>query len=194
MMFSGALFGVAAIAMTWIRPPKHQSPVVPLTFRQIMGYERVIVGSDGSDSALRGVDRAAEVASASEATLVVVCAYNPVPARAEAKAIASIGPVHEEVRGENTARATLKDSVGRINTDRIPEVQQRAVAGEPAEVLLQVADNPETDLIVVGNRGLGALTGSLLGSVPGDVARDATCDVLIVQTTRVQEASDTRSA
>jgi maltose/moltooligosaccharide transporter len=68
------------------------------------------------------------------------------------------------------------------------------VAGEPAEVLLQVADNPETDLIVVGNRGLGALTGSLLGSVPGDVARDATCDVLIVQTTRVQEASDTRSA
>ena len=49
-----------------------------------------------------------------------------------------------------------------------------------------MADNPETDLIVVGNRGLGALSGSLLGSVPGDIASRATCDVLIVQTTRVQ--------
>lgn len=65
MMFSGALFAVAAIAMTWIRPPKHQSPVIPLTYRQIMGYERVIVGSDGSDSALRGVHRAAEIAASS---------------------------------------------------------------------------------------------------------------------------------
>jgi nucleotide-binding universal stress UspA family protein len=91
-------------------------------------------------------------------------------------------------------RATLKDSVGRINADRIPEVQQRAIAGEPAEVLLEVADNPETDLIVVGNRGLGALSGSLLGSVPGDIASKATCDVLIVQTTRVQNASDSRTA
>jgi maltose/moltooligosaccharide transporter len=36
LMFSGALFLLAAIAMTWIRPPKRQSPVVPLTFRQIM--------------------------------------------------------------------------------------------------------------------------------------------------------------
>jgi nucleotide-binding universal stress UspA family protein len=109
-----------------------------------MGYERVIVGSD---SALRGVDRAAEVASASasEATLVV-CAYNRVPARIEARAVASIGPVHEEARGENTARATWKDSVGGINTDHIPDVQQRAVAGEPAQVLLQAADQPETDL------------------------------------------------
>lgn len=108
--------------------------------------------------------------------------------------MASVGPVHEEVRGESTARAALRESVGRINTDRIPEVQQRVVAGEPAEVILEAADNPETDLIVVGNRGLGALTGSLLGSVPGDVATKATCDVLIVQTTRVQEATDTKSA
>lgn len=195
MMFAGVLFGMAAIAMTWIRPPKRQSPIVPLTFRQIMGYERVIVGSDGSDSALRGVDRAAEVASASEASLVVVCAYNPLPAREQAKLANTMGPVHQEVRGENNARATLKDSVGRINTDRIRAVQQRAVAGEPAEALLEVADSPETDLIVVGNRGLGALSGSLLGSVPGDIASRATCDVLIVQTTRVQRPADpTRTA
>lgn len=37
-------------------------------------------------------------------------------------------------------------------------------------------------MIVVGNRGLGAADGQLLGSVPGDVAKNAVCDVLIVQT------------
>jgi maltose/moltooligosaccharide transporter len=79
MMFAGALFLCAAIAMTWIRPPKRQSPVVPLTFRQIMGYDRVLVGSDGSPSSLYAVDRAAEAAAAAEARMVVICAYNPLP-------------------------------------------------------------------------------------------------------------------
>jgi maltose/moltooligosaccharide transporter len=194
MMFSGALFACAAVAMTWIRPPKRQSPVIPLTYRQIMGYQRVIVGSDGSDSALRGVDRAAEIAAASEADLVVVCAYNPLPARDQAKLSATVGPVHEEVRGEDTARAALRESVGRINTDRIRAVEQRAVAGEPAQALLDAADNPDTDLIIVGNRGLGALSDSVLGSVPGDVARHATCDVLIVQTTLADEAAGRETA
>lgn len=58
------------------------------------------------------------------------------------------------------------------------------VAAEPARALLDVAgDNPK-NLIVVGNRGLGAVDGQLLGSVPGDVVKNALCNVLIVQTTR----------
>ncbi len=181
MMFSGVLFGVAALAMTWIRPPEHQSTVIPLTYRQIMGYERVIVGSDGSDSALRGVHRAAEIAASSEAELLVVCAYNPDATQVPA-AVDPASATHQEVRGEGQARATLKDSVGRINTARIPEVHQRAVAVEPADALLGAADNADTDLIVVGHRGLGAEGETLLGSVPGAVTRRATCDVLIVQT------------
>src|SRR5215210_1331509 len=84
MRFSGALFLAGAVAMTWIRPPKRQSPVVPLTFRQIMGYGRVLVGTDGSPSSLRAVDRAAEVAAAAEAELILATVYNPMTARQEA--------------------------------------------------------------------------------------------------------------
>jgi universal stress protein family protein len=39
--------------------------------------------------------------------------------------------------------------------------------------------------IIVGNRGMGALSGHLLGSVPGDIAHRAPCDVLIVQTEQI---------
>jgi nucleotide-binding universal stress UspA family protein len=181
MVMAGVLFLCGAVAMTWIRPPKRQSPIIPLTYRRIMGYDRVIVGSDGSDSALRGVHRAAEIAASSEAELMVVCAYNP-QASPESTPADPAAATHEEVRGEDRAGATLKETVARINTARISEVHQRAVAAEPAEALLGAADNPDTDLIVVGNRGLGAEGETLLGSVPGAVARGARCDVLIVQT------------
>jgi nucleotide-binding universal stress UspA family protein len=50
------------------------------------------------------------------------------------------------------------------------------------------AEEEHVDLIVVGNRGLNALTGELLGPVPAGVARGAPCDVLIVQTTPAPEA------
>jgi maltose/moltooligosaccharide transporter len=58
------------------------------------------------------------------------------------------------------------------------------VAGRPAQALLETAgDNPK-NLIVVGNRGLEAEEGHLLGSVPAEVVKKAVCNVLIVQTTR----------
>ncbi len=184
MMFSGALFLCAAVAMTWIRPPKRQSSVIPLTYRSIMGYDRVIVGSDGSDSAIRAVLRAAQVASAAEAELVIACAYNPLSGREEAKLSYAVTDVREHIRGKEAATSALATTVGNINTERIPKVTQILTEGEPSDVLVNIAQAQSADLIVVGNRGLGAVGDSVLGSVPGDVARSAPCDVLIVQTSR----------
>jgi hypothetical protein len=58
------------------------------------------------------------------------------------------------------------------------------VAGDPAQALLDTAGDNTANLIVVGNRGLGAAEGEMLGSVAAAVAKDAKCDVLIVQGTR----------
>ena len=59
----------------------------------------------------------------------------------------------------------------------------RTVKGAPVESLISLAEETGADLLVVGNKGLNSLTGRLLGSVPADAARRATCDVLIVHTT-----------
>ena len=152
--FSGVLFAIAAVAMTWIRPPKKQSPVIPLTFHQIMGNDRILVGTDGSPSSQLAVERAGQVASASEAELVVVTAYDPVRAR-------------------DVARLELTTSAVRDHQ------------GEPANAILSSAAEQAADLIVIGNRGLNAISGHLLGSVPRDVANRAPCDVLVVQTEQV---------
>jgi len=61
------------------------------------------------------------------------------------------------------------------------------VPGDPAQALLDTVGPNPANLIVVGNRGLGASEGQLLGSVPGDVVKNATCDVLIVQTSALDE-------
>jgi maltose/moltooligosaccharide transporter len=55
------------------------------------------------------------------------------------------------------------------------------VHGDPAQALLDTAGDDPAALIVVGNRGLGAASGEVLGAVPAAVVRDAKCDVLIVQ-------------
>ncbi len=189
MRFSGVLFLLAAISMTWIRPPKHQSPIIPLTFRQIMDYRKIMVGSDGTESSLRAVQRAAEVASSSEAELVIACAYNPVPARIEAM-LDTIGDTRMgQVRGEEHARAALALSAEHVNTARTRLAPGIVVEGDPAQAIVDAAVTEGADLIVVGNRGLGALLGTVLGTVPGDIAKMAPCDVLIVQTEGEPEGS-----
>ena len=70
-----------------------------------------------------------------------------------------------------------------IVAERVRNIETRVVEGDPAKALLEVAGTNPANVIVVGNRGLGAADGQLLGSVPGgDVAKNAVCDVVIVQT------------
>src|SRR5919112_3483555 len=80
ILLAGALLGCAALAMLWVNPPRsdEDSTVLPLgSRREITVYDRVVVGSDGSPSALYAVARAHEVAAAAEARMVVVSAYDP---------------------------------------------------------------------------------------------------------------------
>lgn len=153
--------------------------------REISVYDRVIVGSDGSPSALYAVARAHEVAAAAEAQIVVVSAY-------ERESEAQTAPGQEVdgrklLYGEWAAREALRKSVKELTSDRIRDIEQVLVAGKPAEALLRVAGNNPASLIVVGNRGLGAEQGEALGSVPREIVRNAHCDVLVIQTSALSE-------
>ncbi len=62
-------------------------------------------------------------------------------------------------------------------------VEERAVVGAPVDALVELAEETNADLLVVGNVGLSTIAGRLLGSVPANVARRSKSDVLIVHTT-----------
>jgi maltose/moltooligosaccharide transporter len=186
ILLAGVLLGCAAAAMLWVNPPRgdEDSPVMPLAGRrEITVYDHVVVGSDGSPSALYAVSRAHEVAAAAEARIVVVSAYDPGSAAAEGQEIDG----RKLLYGEKAARAAMRTTVQELTSDRIRDIEQVVVAAKPAEALLRVAGQNPASLIVVGNRGLGAQEGEVLGSVPREIVRRAACDVLVIQTSALRE-------
>ncbi|MEV6601102.1 MFS transporter [Actinoplanes sp. NPDC051346] len=187
MTLAGVLLAIGAVAMLWVNPPDEadESPIVPLGGkRSITVYDRVVVGSDGTPTSLYAVDRAAEVALAAQAKLVVVTAYRDGDAGSAASPAEG---AHRDIHGVEAAREALEKSVTGLTRERARYIEQRLVAGDPAQALLDVVGANPANLIVVGNRGLGASRGQLLGSVPGGVVRNAVCDVLVVQTSALDE-------
>ena len=189
IMLAGALMAIGGVAMLWVNPPDEadESPIVPLgAKRSITVYDRVVVGSDGTPTSLYAVDRAAEVAQAAQARLVVVTAYRD-DQDAPAAAPDPAARTHRELYGVEAARAALAKSVTGLTRERARYIDQRLVPGDAAQALLDTVGANPANLIVVGNRGLGAGEGQLLGSVPAGVVRNAVCDVLVVQTSALDE-------
>jgi maltose/moltooligosaccharide transporter len=187
IMLAGILLGIGAVAMLWVNPPDEadESPIVPLgSRRSITVYDRVVVGSDGTPTSLYAVDRAAEVAQAAQARLVVVTAYRD---SGTSTASDSAQAAHRDLYGAEAAREAMAKSVTGLTKERARYIEQRLVEGDPAQALLDAVGANPANLIVVGNRGLGASQGQLLGSVPAGVVRNAVCDVLVVQTSALDE-------
>lgn len=145
-------------------------------------YQTVLVGTDGSDSSYRAVDRAAEIARDTTARLVIVCAYEPATPREVAAAGDVLGDEAFSVVGSAPAEETLRTAAERAAARGAGKIERAAVAGEPVKALVGALQEHQADLLVVGNRGLNTLAGRLLGSVPAAVSRRSPCDVLIVHT------------
>lgn len=126
-----------------------------------MAYDRIMVGTDGSETAQRAEIAAARLARACEAQLLVVAAYDD-PA---------------DVEGLLT-RAEV-----RAREQGLTEVRTEMQRGKAAQVLHDVADQQDVDLLVVGSVGMTGGKRFVLGSVAGSVAQEAPCDLLIVRTT-----------
>jgi maltose/moltooligosaccharide transporter len=124
------------------------------------------------------------VAQAAQAKLVVVTAYRDADPGTAPPAAAGM---HRDIYGVQAARAAMGKSVTDLTRERARNIEQVLVPGDPAQALLDAIGNNPANLIVVGNRGLGANEGQLLGSVPAAVVRNAVCDVLVVQTSALDE-------
>lgn len=146
-------------------------------------YSTVLVGTDGSDSSFRAVDRAALIARDARATLLLACAYRPMSEREVREAQGALGGDSYMVSGSSPAEDVLRDAAARATALGAADVQVRAVPGDPVDGLIALVEERGVDLIVVGNRGLNSLAGRMLGSVPANISHRAKCDVLIVHTT-----------
>ena len=146
-------------------------------------FKRIVVGTDGSETAAEAVRQAIELAKATGATLDIVSAFEPVPQsrlREEAGEIPgdiayAVGP-REDVNGIVEAAAGTAKQGG-------VEAQTHVREGDPADAILDVAEEVKADLVAVGNKGMTGARRFLLGSVPNKISHHAPCSVLIIRTT-----------
>jgi nucleotide-binding universal stress UspA family protein len=145
------------------------------------GYQTIVVGTDGSETSFRAVDRAAALAADADATLVIACAY--FPERPDPRTQDVLGDEAYQVMGSAPADDTVSRARDRAAAAGATKIETEAVQGKPAESLQKVVHSRNADLLVVGNRGLNTLAGRIIGSVPLDVVRHTPIDVLVVHTT-----------
>ena len=141
-------------------------------------YKTIVVGTDGSKSSLLAVERAAGIASAFGAKLIIGVAYY----ENEDQAAKTLRKDSIQVMGDHPAHDILNEAKAAADAVGATDVQTVIQPGTPVEALMTIVTDNDADLLVVGNRGINTLTGRLVGSVPADVARQSECDVMIVHT------------
>ena len=137
----------------------------------------IVVGTDGSPSADAAVGRAAEIAKATGAQVHLVTAYPDVATYGEM--IASSAKA-DPIELRQVAEGVLTRKSRPLEDDGI-EVLTHAGEGDPADVLINVAQEVGADLIVVGARGLSGLQRFLLGSVSSKLSHHSPISVMVVR-------------
>jgi nucleotide-binding universal stress UspA family protein len=132
---------------------------------------RILVATDGSPDAANAVDWLAHVPLPADATVEAVSVIpRPIMNEAVVRTPWSELQAHTE--------RTLAEVRGRL-AGRWPAATGRVLHGDARQAIAETADRDGADLIVVGARGLGAVTAFLVGSVSLGVARHAPCAVLV---------------
>ena len=146
-------------------------------------FKSIVVGTDGSDTATQAVRQAVDLARSVGATLELVSAYEPVPAqRLREERREAPEDLQWAISPREDVDATL-EAAAALAREASVDVNVYPRQGDPADAILDVAEEQEADLVVVGNKGMTGAKRFLLGSVPDKVSHHAPCSVLIVRTT-----------
>ena len=127
-----------------------------------MAYQRILVGTDGSETAVRAVAAATRLAKRLGSKVHIATAFG--------------GNVDKE-----TAVEVVRYARQAVRAEGV-ETQTHLLEGSPDEVLTELAERHGADVIVVGNVGMGKARRFKLGGIAEQVAHGAPCDVLIVHT------------
>ena len=145
-------------------------------------FSSIVVGTDGSETARKAVQQATDLAKQVGASVSLVSAYEPVSnqrLREESRDVPK--DLEWMVNPREDVEATLEEAAREIREAGV-EVEVFARQGDPADAILDVAEEQHADLIVVGNKGMTGAKRFLLGSVPNKVSHHAPSSVLIIRT------------
>ena len=146
-------------------------------------FKRIVVGTDGSETATEAVGTAIDLAKLSKAKLEIVSAYEPVPQqRLKQEEEGISGDVSHVINPREDVEFILEKAAGKAKKAKV-DVVTHPREGDPADAILDVAEENNADLILIGNKGMTGAKRFLLGSVPNKISHHSPCDVWIAKTT-----------
>jgi nucleotide-binding universal stress UspA family protein len=145
-------------------------------------FGSIVVGTDGSETAKEAVRQATELARRVDSKIHLVSAYEPVPE-------GRLRDERQQVPDDMQWMVNPREDVNNVLREAREEIQRTGIdvdtharEGDPADAILDVAEEQQAGLIVVGNKGMTGAKRFLLGSVPNKVSHHAPCSVLIIRT------------
>jgi nucleotide-binding universal stress UspA family protein len=149
-----------------------------------MKPKNLVIATDGSPGAREALETGLSLAAESDAA--VTLAYvrqKPLPLLGD--------PFYQRSLGQELLRArTVLADAAALAAKYGVDAETEVLEGDAAHRVLELARDRDADLIVVGSRGRGAVTGALLGSVSATIVHDADRPVLVVkQRSRVRQAA-----
>jgi nucleotide-binding universal stress UspA family protein len=150
---------------------------------------RILLASDGSESAAYATEVAVELSEKTHSELHVLYVGEDSTALLYPQAAdpawvvqEDLAPVEEQGQQfEQVARRTLDAEVQRVRAVGGTVAQAHLRMGTPEVEIVELAEELEVGLVVVGIRGLGGIRRALMGSVSDSVVRHAHCPVLVVR-------------
>ncbi|HEX2088533.1 MAG TPA: universal stress protein [Actinomycetota bacterium] len=136
-----------------------------------MAYRRIMVATDGSETANTALEKAARVASRCATELLIATAFQP--------------PNYDKDIAQEVLDYS-REATRRFGVEAQTEMQR----GEPADVIIEIAQRRRADCIVIGNQGMEKVRRFRLGSLPEQVAHYAPCDLLIVNTSAQPDSAE----
>ena len=151
---------------------------------------RILLASDGSETAAHATEVAVELSKKTDSELHVlyVGEYSPAllyPQAADTSWVVQedLAPIQEEQgqQFEQVARQTLDAEVQQVRAVGGTVAQAHLRMGTPDAEVVDLAEELDVGLVVVGSRGLGGIRRALMGTVSDSVVRHAHCPVLVVR-------------
>jgi nucleotide-binding universal stress UspA family protein len=138
-------------------------------------YEKIMVAIDGSKASEKALEHALEFASSWEADLSIVSVIPSV------SPLRMLGRDYEEDVKQGMLKV-LETAEVKINKD-YPRLNfsTRLEDGRPEDVIVKVAEEMNADLIIIGSRGMGGITGRILGSTSRRVVDSCTKPILVIK-------------
>ena len=144
-------------------------------------YKKILVAVDGSEPSEHALNHAVEHSVKWNAELIIVSVVPPI------SKLVYMGPApmyidqYKKAARESHQRVLTKSSMKIKNDHPVIKVETRLEEGRPADIIVEIAKDEDVDLIVMGSRGLGGISGWVLGSTSRHVVETCTKPVLIVK-------------